>query len=188
MSRRSSFRPFSPVTSSSWITSAATGAKRFANSSVRLAPNSSSCQNTRPQAGLFVYWTVALTFGRDASVARSACHLSYSGVPRRGGASDGNPPIACGMSAIGLLPAVVHPESNAAASSRRANLILASRGTLQRTRVLINRLTSGSTTRVMKKKTTPTSEKISAVAIADTPNKKQLDRPVQIGDGMSSHN
>ena len=128
-----------------------------------------------PQAGLFVYWTVALTFGRDASVARSACHFSYSGVPRRGGASDGNPPIACGMSAIGLLPAVVHPESNAAASSRRANLILASRGTLQRTRVLINRLTSGSTTRVMKKKTTPTSENISAVAIADTPNKKQLD-------------
>lgn len=38
-------------------------------------------------------------FGRAASWARCAIHASYSGVPRRGGAPAGIPPIHCGMSA-----------------------------------------------------------------------------------------
>jgi hypothetical protein len=85
-----------------------------------------------PRAGLGTgsvtyvgYCAVALPLGRAASCARSACHVSYSGVPRRGGASDGNPPIHCGMSATGLLPVVVHPVSNGPARSRNGttNLI-----------------------------------------------------------------
>ena len=39
-------------------------------------------------------------FGRAASWARAAIQASYSGVPRRGGTSEGRPPIQCGMSAI----------------------------------------------------------------------------------------
>ena len=39
-------------------------------------------------------------FGLAASWARSAIQASYSGVPRRGGAPGGMPPIHCGMSAI----------------------------------------------------------------------------------------
>lgn len=39
-------------------------------------------------------------FGLAASWARAAIHASYSGVPRRGGTSEGMPPIQCGMSAI----------------------------------------------------------------------------------------
>ncbi len=38
--------------------------------------------------------------GLAASWARLAINSSYSGVPRRGGASAGRPPIQCGMSAI----------------------------------------------------------------------------------------
>ena len=37
-----------------------------------------------------------LVFGRAASLARSACHASYSGVPRRGGTSFGIPPSHVG--------------------------------------------------------------------------------------------
>jgi hypothetical protein len=44
-------------------------------------------------------------FGLAASWARAAIHASYSGVPRRGGAPAGMPPIHCGMSAR-LSPAV----------------------------------------------------------------------------------
>ena len=39
-------------------------------------------------------------FGLAASWARAAIQASYSGVPRRGGTSEGMPPIQCGMSAI----------------------------------------------------------------------------------------
>src|SRR5882757_10658790 len=38
-------------------------------------------------------------FGLAASWARFAINSSYLGVPRRGGASSGRPPIQCGMSA-----------------------------------------------------------------------------------------
>ena len=47
-------------------------------------------------------------FGLAASLARVAIHASCSGVPRRGGTSEGMPPIQCGMSAIrspAVLPA-----------------------------------------------------------------------------------
>jgi hypothetical protein len=59
----------------------------------------------RPEGGGFltnqrVGWLVFPSFGLAASFARSACQASYSGVPRRGGASGGSPPIQCGMSAI----------------------------------------------------------------------------------------
>src|SRR5215204_6329350 len=47
-----------------------------------------------------VRWLVLPVFGLPASFARSACQASYSGVPRRGGACGGNPPIQCGMSTI----------------------------------------------------------------------------------------
>jgi hypothetical protein len=39
-------------------------------------------------------------FGLAASWARAAIQASCSGVPRRGGTSEGIPPIQCGMSAI----------------------------------------------------------------------------------------
>src|SRR5439155_14420566 len=61
-----------------------------------------------------------------ASWARLAIHASYSGVPRRGGASAGSPPIQCGMSAI-CSPAVrppVHDDSDSAARQRKADMIV----------------------------------------------------------------
>jgi hypothetical protein len=43
------------------------------------------------------YFGCCSVFGLAASSARLAIHASYSGVPRRGGVSDGRPPIACGI-------------------------------------------------------------------------------------------
>ena len=65
------------------------------------------------KAGYFG-WSV---FGRAASCARAAIIASYSGVPRRGGAPSGRPPIQCGMSAI-VSPAVRPPAQ--AGSARHA--------------------------------------------------------------------
>lgn len=48
MSRKFFCPSFDPATSSSWITSVATGAKQSANSSARSAPNSSSCPKYSP--------------------------------------------------------------------------------------------------------------------------------------------
>jgi hypothetical protein len=65
------------------------------------------------------------------------------------------------------LPCLRWPSSGSACSCsrcRRARPI-----TSQRIRVLINKLTSGNTTRVAKKKTSPTSKNKSAEAIAHTP-------------------
>ena len=59
-------------------------------------------------------------FGLAASWARLAIHASYSGVPRRGGASSGSPPIQCGMSAI-CPPA--QDDSITHARQRKAKLI-----------------------------------------------------------------
>src|SRR5260370_12289811 len=67
------------------------------------------------------------TFGLAASCARFAIHASYSGVPRRGGAPSGRPPIQCGMSAI-CSPAVrplPHDDRQTHTRHRKADLILA---------------------------------------------------------------
>jgi hypothetical protein len=64
-------------------------------------------------------------FGRAASWARLAIHSSNSGELRRGGASAGNPPIQCGMSAI-CSPAVrplAQADSDSAARPRTTDLI-----------------------------------------------------------------
>jgi len=44
-----------------------------------------------------VYFGCCSVLGLAASSARFAIHASYSGVPGRGGASAGRPPIACGI-------------------------------------------------------------------------------------------
>ncbi len=65
-------------------------------------------------------------FGLAASWARLAIHASYSGAPRRGGASAGSPPIQCGISAI-CPPAVrspAHDDSDKHARQRKADLIV----------------------------------------------------------------
>jgi hypothetical protein len=65
-------------------------------------------------------------FGLAASRARFAIISSYSGVPRRGGASAGRPPIQYGMSAI-CSPAVRPPaqdDSARKATQRTADLIV----------------------------------------------------------------
>ena len=64
--------------------------------SARVRPGGGWLLNANQRVG----WLVLPVFGLAASFARSACQASYSGVPRRGGASGGNPPIQCGMSAI----------------------------------------------------------------------------------------
>ena len=56
-----------------------------------------------------------LVFGRAASLARSGCHASYSGVPRRGGTSFGIPP-----SHVGTVSATIPPVEAQADSAMHA--------------------------------------------------------------------
>jgi hypothetical protein len=68
-------------------------------------------------------WSV---FGVAASWARLAIHASYSGEPRRGGASAGSPPIQGGMSAIcspTVRFTVLHDERERTARQRKVNLV-----------------------------------------------------------------
>lgn len=76
-------------------------------------PSSFRAQSRPPEAGRRnqrVGRLVLPVFGLAASFPRSACQASYWGVPGRGGASGGNPPIQCGMSATWGPPA--QPETN----------------------------------------------------------------------------
>jgi hypothetical protein len=70
---------------------------------IRLMIWSNTVSRGKAKAGYFG----CSVFGRAASCARAAIIASYSGVPRRGGAPSGRPPIQCGMSAMdspGVLP------------------------------------------------------------------------------------
>jgi hypothetical protein len=76
-------------------------------------PSSFRAQSRPPEAGSRNQRVGRLelpVFGLAASFARSTCQASYWGVPGRGGAPGGNPPIQCGMSATWGPPA--QPETN----------------------------------------------------------------------------
>ena len=73
-------------------------------------------------------------FGLAASWARLAIHASYSGVPGRGGASSGSPPIQCGMPA--------HDDSDRAARQRKARRALSA--SVWRSRIPVCSMVDGS--------------------------------------------